>query len=290
MSPPHAAAAERAEITSRSGARLVADAFGPRDARSVILLHGGGQTRHAWKGTARAVAAEGFRALAFDLRGHGESDWPRDGDYRTEAFADDVREIVAALGGEPVLVGASLGGIASLLAIGTEPRCPHAGVVLVDIAPRIEMEGAARILSFMAAQPDGFASLDEAADAIASYQPHRPRPRDLKGLAKNLRRGADGRWRWHWDPRFVSGELRPGVSRSAGQMEEAARALTCPTLLVRGRESDLLSEDGARHFLELVPHARFVDVSGARHMVAGDRNDVFSDAVVSFLREIDPAG
>ena len=64
------------------------------------------------------------------------------------------------------------------------------------------------------------------------------------------------------------------------------RALTVPTLLVRGRVSDLLSEEGAQEFLQLAPHARLVDVTGAGHMVAGDRNDLFNDAVVGFLDEV----
>ena len=148
----------------------------------------------------------------------------------------------------------------------------------------MEPTGVVRIMDFMTARPEGFASLEEAADAIASYLPHRKGPRDLRGLEKNLRRRDDGRYRWHWDPRFMQSD---GVRRlpDLSELDRAARAVRIPTLLVRGRMSDLLSEDGAQHFLELVPHARFVDVSGAGHMVAGDRNDVFTQAVIDFLRD-----
>src|SRR5690606_34836338 len=147
-----------------------------------------------------------------------------------------------------------------------------------DVAHRIEVQGRDRIGDFMTAAPDGFASLEEAADAIAAYNPHRPRPKDLSGLRKNLRQREDGSWGWHWDPAFVHGrfgsadETRSSLVR-ADRLEAAAKALRLPTLLVRGRRSDLLSEEGAQDFLRIVPHARFADVAGAGHMVAGDRND-----------------
>jgi pimeloyl-ACP methyl ester carboxylesterase len=133
---------------------------------------------------------------------------------------------------------------------------------------------------------EGFASLEEAADAIAAYVPHRPRPKDLSGLSKNLRRGEDGRYRWHWDPKFVGGERPPGASQDPDRLVRAARSLRIPTMLVRGRMSDICSEQAAREFLALVPHAQYVDVADASHMVAGDRNDIFTDAVVRFLSGI----
>ena len=137
---------------------------------------------------------------------------------------------------------------------------------------------------------DGFESLDEVADAIGAYNPHRPRPKNLDGLEKNLRQRADGRWMWHWDPRSsAAGSARP--TRPARRSSTATGSTTrrgahVPTLLVRGRMSDLLSEEGARELLELVPHAQMADVAGAGHMVAGDRNDMFNDAVVEFLEEL----
>jgi non-heme chloroperoxidase len=244
---------------------------------------GGGQTRHAWGGTAGALAARGWYALALDLRGHGESDWARDGDYRLEAFVADLRAVAAALVHRPVVVGASLGGLAALVAEGEAEGPVAAALVLVDIAPQVQPAGVDRIVAFMTAYPDGFGSLEEAAGAVASYVPHRPRPRDLSGLAKNLRRGADGRWRWHWDPRIMTGERRINATRDPLRLEGAARALRIPTLLVRGRTSDLVAEEDARAFLALVPQARYADVSGAGHMVAGDQNDPFTAAVVEFL-------
>jgi pimeloyl-ACP methyl ester carboxylesterase len=270
--------------------RLAADAYGDPAHPPVVLLHGGGQTRHAWGGTAAALGAKGRYALAVDLRGHGDSDWAPDADYSLDAFARDLIAIERQLPSKPAVVGASLGGLATLVAQGEHPEAPASAVVLVDIAPRVDPVGVGRIIAFMTAHPDGFASLEDAADAIASYVHHRPRPRDLSGLKKNLRLGADGRYRWHWDPRFIDGKRAGDSVRDPERLERAARALTVPTLLVRGRQSDVVSEVGARAFLDLVPHARWVDVSGAGHMVAGDQNDPFTDAVVGFLDEVAPRG
>jgi pimeloyl-ACP methyl ester carboxylesterase len=280
------------------GLTLAADAYGPPDGPPVLFFHGGGQTRHAWGGTARLLGDKGWRATTVDLRGHGESDWAPhrefEGDgYTLDDFAADVRAVAAIQSSPPVLIGASLGGLASLTAIGEAPEGPAvaSGLVLVDVAPRLEQEGIDRIAEFMLGNLDGFASLDEVADAVAAYNPHRPRPKDLSGLRKNVRLRDDGRWYWHWDPSFLLGgridETRS--VRNEGRLEDAARAVAVPALLVRGRQSDVLSEEGVRQTLELMPQARYVDVGGAGHMVAGDRNDAFNDAVVEFLREQDRA-
>jgi pimeloyl-ACP methyl ester carboxylesterase len=289
MTPPESTLAAAADVPSprrlsvrgHGGVQLVLDAFGDPGGRPVLLLHGGGQTRHAWGGTAEQLAAAGFHAITMDLRGHGESDWAADGDYELDAFAADIRAVAASLPAPPALVGASLGGLSSLVC---QHRHPVASaVVLVDITPRMEPEGVARIVGFMKAFPDGFSSVDEAADSIAAYLPHRPRPSDTSGLGKNLRRGDDGRWRWHWDPRFLAGPPRGASEEYPRRMAAAARSLDVPTLLVRGRMSEIVSEEGVREFLELVPHAEYVDVEDASHMVAGDRNDVFCRVVVDFL-------
>jgi pimeloyl-ACP methyl ester carboxylesterase len=274
------------------GVSLEADAYGDDADPPVVLLHGGGQTRHSWDNSARILGRSGWYALTVDLRGHGDSDWSPDGDYQFERYAEDVRAVAGSLPSKPALVGASLGGMASLLAVGEADDEIASGLVLVDIAPQIEIAGVARIRAFMRRGLGGFADLEEAADAIASYNPHRPRPEDLSGLKKNLRLKDDGRWYWHWDPRFMALQEpdEPGLDGlpsarmvQPARLEDAARRLRLPTLLVRGASSDLLSEEGAAAMRELVPHAKQVDVAGAGHMVAGDRNDRFNTAVVDFL-------
>jgi pimeloyl-ACP methyl ester carboxylesterase len=269
------------------GVTLVADAWGDERDRPVILLHGGGQTRHAWKRTGEALAAEGWFALAVDQRGHGASGWSPDGDYAIERFAGDVRAVAAALPRRPAVVGASLGGIAALIAEGEMRPSFAAGLVLVDITPRVEASGVARIRAFMRAHAaEGFPSVEAAADAVAAYLPHRPRPKDTRGLRKNLRLDPDGRWRWHWDPAFIDNYAARFERDRTERLAAAARGLAVPVRLVRGAASELVTEAAAREFLELAPQADHVDVSGAAHMVAGDRNDAFTDAVVSFLRKL----
>lgn len=268
------------------GLTLAADAYGPEDGPPVVLFHGGGQTRHAWGGTARLLGDKGWRATTVDLRGHGDSEWAGAGGYTLDAFAADVRAVAAVQTRPPVLIGASLGGLSALTAIAEAPAgvTVASGLILVDVAPRLEQKGIERIAEFMLGNLDGFASLDEVADAVAAYNPHRPRPTNLSGLRKNVRRHEDGRWYWHWDPAFLmAGNDETRSVRNEGRLEDAARAVTVPTLLVRGRQSDVLSEEGARQTIDVMPQARYVDVGGAGHMVAGDRNDAFNDAVIAFL-------
>ncbi len=277
------------EIVFRTddGLRLVASAWGDPDAPPVLFQHGGGQTRHSWKGSAEALADAGWHALTLDLRGHGESDWCPAEDYTLGRYGHDAVCVARALGRPPVVVGASLGGVSALLGTHGAEGSPFAGLVLVDVTPRMDMDGAAKIMGFMSEHvEEGFATLEEAADAIAAYLPHRPRPKTTEGLAKNLRRKEDGRWYWHWDPAFMTGRSRPGLALRQADLLDAARALAVPTMLVRGRMSELVTEEHAREFLELVPHARYEDVSDAGHMVAGDKNDAFTDAVVRFLAEL----
>lgn len=268
--------------------RIIADRLGDLDARAVVFLHGGGQTRRSWGRAAAAVAERGWQAVTVDLRGHGESDWAAGGDYRLVSFASDVNEVLRTLPPNPVLVGASLGGFTAMLLAGEiVPRAASA-VVLVDIVPNMEITGADRVLAFMAEKMEtGFDSLDEVADAIAAYNPHRPRPTDLDGLTANLRRRGD-RWYWHWDPQFIAGPeaQQPLEIYDVDRLHTAVQTILdggVPMLLVRGQLSDLVSQERAEEFLARFPQVEFVDVAGAGHMVAGDRNDIFADAILDFL-------
>ena len=281
-------AAAPAQIRIESAAvTLAGDEYHVDGARgNVLLWHGGGQTRHSWKLTAERIAESGWTSVSFDTRGHGDSDWAPDGDYSMDALVGDVAAAVQRYP-EPVLVGASLGGLMSLVSVGSG-RVRARGLVLVDVAPRIERDGTRRIGEFMRAHAQtGFADLTEVADAVAAYNRHRPRPSNLDGLRKNVRQRQDGRWYWHWDPRMMPQDLDEPTRRVAVErLSAAARAVTTPTLLVRGRQSDVLSPEGVRDFRALVPHAQFVDVGDAGHMVAGDDNDAFASAVRLFLNSL----
>lgn len=278
------------EFTGAEGNRLAADLWDGHG-RPVLLMHGGGQTRHAWELTARRVAEAGMRAITVDLRGHGESEWVASADYSFSAYGADaaalMRQVATRFHAAPAVVGASLGGLSSLIA-----ELHHGplldSLVLVDVTPRMDVGGVARIQGFMGERmEEGFASLEEAAEAIASYIPHRRRPRSLEGLRKNLRLDGDGRYRWHWDPGFIRSErnINFGGREAMEDLIANLPRLHVPVLLVRGMQSELVHEDYAREFVTLAPRATYVDIRGAGHMVAGDRNDVFCDAVLDFLAD-----
>ncbi len=275
-------------IYGPGGLRIVADRLGDPRATAVVFLHGGGQTRRSWGRAAAAVAKRGWQAVTVDLRGHGESDWSAEGDYRVTSFACDIQEVLHQLPPRPVLVGASLGGFTAMLLAGELSPDTVSAVVLVDIVPNMDPSGATRIHSFMNDRVmSGFDSLEEVADMIHEYNPHRRRPTDLEGLRVNLRRRGE-RWYWHWDPKFIDGtSAHPPIEvTEIDRLNAAVEAILrseVPMLLVRGQMSDLVTKERADEFLSHFPAIEFVDVGGAGHMVAGDRNDVFAGAVVEFL-------
>lgn len=263
--------------------RLTADVVGDPRGDAIIFLHGGGQTRSSWGRALEAVAEAGFYGVSIDLRGHGESDWAPDSDYSFDAYRDDIRGVLAEFDRKPFVVGASLGGLIGLLLAGEDDAT--SGLVLVDIVPRFASKGSDRIVEFMTARPNGFATVDEVADAVAAYLPHRPRPSDTSGLLKNLRLHEDGRYYWHWDPAAMSKSNLPDPAAMVPRLEAAASKLTVPTLLVRGGRSDVVDLHSVQAFLALAPQIQLVDVAEAEHMVAGDRNDAFNNAVLQFLNE-----
>jgi pimeloyl-ACP methyl ester carboxylesterase len=274
-------------VVRLKGARglLAADVWEPPAARTgvVLMLHGGGQTRHSWRRAGPMLAQAGWKTYAVDARGHGESYWSDDGDYSFYRFVDDLMAMVADLGEKPVIIGASLGGITAMLAEGERDSVARA-LVLVDIAPRVEPEGVARISAFMMGAPDGFGTLDEVAAAVQAYQPHRDRPVNPQSMRKNVRVGPNGRWYWHWDPAFTRTDRMSEVNDEGYQrIKRAASRIRVPTLLVRGEHSDVVSADGMDELQSLIPGSRLVEVGDARHMVAGDDNAVFLGEVVSFL-------
>jgi non-heme chloroperoxidase len=267
---------------------IIASEWGDNLNPLVIMLHGGGQTRHSWKGVAAKIADLGFHVIAHDLRGHGESFWDSDGDYTFDAHRDDLIKIIQKLGKKANLVGASLGGMISLSLAGHEEENKHcSGLIMVDIGMRPNDEGSDRIVEFMRSGAKGFASVEEAADAVSGYLPHRERPKDISGLKKNLRLKEDGRYYWHWDPLFLTDRTGMGEVREERfkQLENSAKRITVPTLLVQGALSDILTNKEKEEFLNAVPHAKFAEIQQATHMVVGDKNDIFAEAIVDFLSE-----
>lgn len=276
------------------GLQLVADEMGDPGARPVLLLHGAGQNRHAWKNTAAVLADQDWFVVATDARGHGDSDWSTHHHYDMDHTGADVLALVGRFESPPVVIGASMGGMSALAAQLQEPtRQLFEAVVLVDIAPGFAVDGASRIVNWMGANPNGFASLQAASDAMAAYNPNRPKPKSLEGLKKVLRQSDDGRWHWRWDPNYILS--KPGfgdgdqetmqlrMKETSEKMMAGAKAIEVPLLLVRGGKSDLVTLDSVQAFLDEIPTAEFVDVANTGHMVAGDDNDAFTSAVIEFL-------
>tara|TARA_Y100000766_G_scaffold267996_1_gene263698 strand:+ start:253 stop:1116 length:864 start_codon:yes stop_codon:yes gene_type:complete len=268
---------------SSEGFPIAADAYGDPSHDPVLFMHGGGQTRHAWGGAAAALAKYGWYTISMDHRGHGDSGWSEDANYELDYFVEDFHTVQEQIGRRMVVCGASLGGRTALLGLGGGNQDLTSALILVDIAPKTEPKGVARIQQFMRANLDGFPDLEAAADAVAAYREHRSRPKDISGLKKNLRLKADGRWYWHWDPKYIDRRDREDPSR-VERVREVTPNIKVPTLLIRGGSSDVVSPEGVKDFLELLPTAQFIDVADAGHMVAGDKNDIFTDAVMEFLK------
>ena len=273
------------KFEGKDGLNIIADSWGSDSDPLVILLHGGGQTRHAWGESGELLSSSGFYVLALDLRGLGDSDWHPEGDYSIESHKEDLIKILDYLKKPASLVGASLGGIISLSLAGDELHshlCNN--LVMVDIGLYPDPEGATRIVDWMKSAQNGFDTLEEAAEAVAQYLPHRKRPRDIRGLKKNLRKKKDGRFYWHWDPRFLDRRTENPNPNLEEIQRNAARRVKVPTLLIRGALSDVVTDRNVKEFLSAVPHAEFEEINQAAHMVAGDRNDVFVKAAVNFLK------
>lgn len=266
------------------GVALAAERVGDGNGPGLLFTHGLGQTASAWRQVARRFAEAGWTALAAHARGHGASGRnPAALPYSPELLVDDLRRWADTFAQPPVLVGASMGGLTGMVTQALHRS--FSALVLVDITPRWEPQGVARILQFMRAHGDGFASIEAAGDAIAAYMPHRPR-KSAQALTGLLQRDADGRWRWHWDPRLVD-DMNRDVERRQGELFAAARRIDVPTLLVTGGASDVVSRDTIDEFLGLVPHAVHREVADAWHLVAGDDNDAFAGAVIEFLGGIE---
>jgi len=276
------------KFTGKDKLNIIADIWGQSDNPLVVLLHGGGQTRHAWGNSGKILSSAGFHVVAMDLRGHGDSDWHPDGDYSIDSHKQDLISVLRTLGKPASLVGASLGGMISLSLAGDKENSKFcSSLVMVDIGLYPDPQGATRIVNWMKSSEKGFESIEEAAEAVAGYLPHRKRPRNVRGLKKNLRKKDDGRYYWHWDPRFLVGRKESEYDNLEDIQRNVAKRVTAPTLLIRGALSDVVTERNVNDFLASIPHAEFKEIRKAAHMVAGDRNDVFAEEAIKFLKRIE---
>ena len=261
--------------------------FGPLRGRDVLCLHGGGQTAYMFEELGEALAPR-YHVLAPDLPNHGDSDWIED--VSRFALAETLPPLYAHFGIErAVVVGASLGGMTTITLAARRPELV-AGIVLIDIGHRLEEEGVRKIVEFMGAH-ESFGSLDEAAVEIARYLPHRKEVR-AESLSRNLRLREDGRWEW----KHALARRMRDVDLDSDEwdwrtqfegMADDARVIQCPVLVMRGSESDVLSDEGAEEVAALIPDARLRRVERAGHLAAGDNPESTVALISGFLREID---
>ncbi|OGA04995.1 MAG: hypothetical protein A3H35_21310 [Betaproteobacteria bacterium RIFCSPLOWO2_02_FULL_62_17] len=258
--------------------------WGAHDSPPLVLLHGVGQTCHTWDLFAAAMAPH-FHVMAFDQRGHGDSDWAPDRDYSRASMVNDLAAFTTAAGLDSFfLIGMSMGGMNSMMFTSQHLQRVRS-LVVVDIGPRIERAGTSHIRDFMSNNRE-FSDLDEAAAVIHKFNPRRP----LETIRNftcvyNLKQLPGGKWTWKYDSWFASGHRHANPQAMHDQLAAAAREIRCPTLLVRGAQSDVLSLEGAREFQQLIPGSAFALVEGAGHSVMGDNPAGFEAAVRGFYTQ-----
>ena len=254
---------------------------GPATGRPLLCLHGVTQTAHSWDEFAAAAAHKGYRALCLDQRGHGNSDWAGDGDYSRHTQADDIDALIAVLGLEnPVVVAMSMGGLNAMTWASRANSRPLA-LVLVDISPEVRVEGVSEIRDFIQAN-DVLPAFDDFVDRAHAFNPRRSLDNIRSRLTHNLKRLDDGRWTWKYDPKLRN----PGASigEIASLWDEIGR-IACPTLAVKGGESNVVSDESIARLVSTIPDCTSVEIAGAGHSVMGDRPEEFARAVLGFLFE-----
>ncbi len=269
------------------GLRLHYADWGAPASPSVLLLHGFAQSGRSFDFVSLALC-DRFRVVALDLRGHGDSDWSPSADYRRSSHVADVEAVIEELGLAPVaIVGLSLGGTIGYLLAASRPQLVRA-LVIVDIAPRVEPAGASRVRGFVEGR-DSFGSLEEMVSSVRAFRPGRTDEQLLGSVLRNARRQEDGTYTWKYDSAMRRPEARP----KAGPEEEALlwdalKAIGCPTLVVRGADSDIVSTASMTEMIRSIPNARGVEVPSAGHLVPGDNPAGFIEVIGPFLSETCP--
>ncbi len=252
---------------------------------TIILLHGGGLTAHTFDLVALSLR-DRYHCLALDQRGHGDSEWSPVMDYRISTHAADIAAFVNVLVPQRfAIVGMSMGGLNALKYAGSRPT-GLAALVLIDIGPDIQDSGAARIRGFMAEQKD-LDSIDDYIERALVLNPRRDPHLLRRSLLHNLRRTPDGKWAWKWDPRPRQSEgHRRRRAEERATLWEDVRHVACPTLVVRGEESDVFSQPNADTLTARLEVATQVTVPAAGHSVQGDNPIGLARELRGFLHRI----
>lgn len=265
-----------------NGLRLHYLDWGHPNNPTVLVLHGFAQSGHSFDFASLSLS-DRFRVVALDLRGHGDSDWSPEADYDRATHLADVTEFVEQLGLAPTtLVGLSLGGTVGYLLAASRPELVRS-IVIVDIAPRVELSGLRRVRGFVEGE-DYFSSLKEMVEVVRRFRPGRTDEQLHGSVLRNAKHLPDGRWSWKYDPVMRRPEARPKVGPDQEtELWRALESIECPVLVVRGAESDIVSPESLEEMLRRLPGARGVTVEGAGHLVPGDNPSGFIEAIEPFL-------
>jgi esterase len=266
------------------GLRLHYLDWGRNDKPPLLFLHGGGLTAHTWDLVCVALRAD-FDCLALDQRGHGDSEWSPVLDYGPDAHVRDIRGLIEQLRLEqPVLVGHSLGGLNAMV-YATAAAERLGGIALVDVGPDTNPDAVKRIRDFVMGDP-GDGSLEDFVERARAFNPRRD-PRLLRhSLRHNLRRMPDGSLTWKYDRRRLTPEYVASLRRRLQELRKTADAITCPVLVIRGAESDALSDEQAAAFAAALPDGRWDKVENAGHTIQGDNPRGLVRVLARFLSEI----
>ena len=275
-----AGVARRFSVIGADQNALVCDIYGPNEGPTTILLHGGGQSRSSWRIASRRLGNAQFKACALDLRGHGDSDWSPDGDYRIERFVADLVGVIEALGSPAILIGASFGGHVSLVTAARHPSLVRA-LVLCDVTPWIEGEATKAMRAAFHTAAAGFPSVQDAASHIDEMRGF-PSNLDADRLHRHMRRGDDGRLYWRWDPQFFLSQETQDENLTE-LLTAATTDLKTPTLLIRAELSEVVTPQQISKFAQMVPHAHMAEIAGARHTVSADDNEEYASIILGFL-------
>jgi pimeloyl-ACP methyl ester carboxylesterase len=230
------------------------------------------------------VLSDRYHILAIDQRGHGDSEWPRDGERSRHAMASDVRRIIEAERLErPVVMGHSMGGIVTMTLVAAHPGIARK-VVLVDVGPAPVDDAAEPILNFVRSARE-FDSLDEFVERVAVYDPFRTRSHIERTARYNLMQRSDGKFVSKHDSRHW-GEAKPLASILGPSFDDVTRGKglhSCPVLLIRGGLSHIVTPAAGEAFVRALPDARMVTVPDCGHNVHSQNTRGFLDAVSSFL-------
>jgi len=248
----------------------------------IVFLHGGGLNAHTWDLVCLALRRE-RHCVALDQRGHGDSEWSPEMDYSIESHAGDLGAFVDALGLDRfVLVGMSLGGVNALAWAGQHSR-RLAGLVLVDVGPETRAEGVRKIAAFTS-ESTPLDSVDHFVERALAFNPRRNRELLRRSLLHNLRPMPDGRFMWKYDQRHRGKVVEPAAyARRRELLWSAVDGVECPTLVVRGAQSDVFHDEDAERLSTRLRQGRWVRIEGAGHTVQGDNPAGLLVALRSFL-------